>query len=73
MWVPRPGRLAFGMGILLGLLYEHVGINASMAAHAAFDPAALLIIWPVLPTFHTPHQRPLPGAADGSVVWPIVR
>lgn len=39
--------LAFGMGLLPGVLYERLGIAASMAAHAAFDAAAL---WFVRPT-----------------------
>ena len=60
---PTPGKfgyaaLAFGMGMVLGLLYERFGIAASMAAHAAFDMAALLIIRPLLPTFHTTITTP---------------
>jgi membrane protease YdiL (CAAX protease family) len=41
--------LAFGVGLLLGLEYEHLGIAASMAAHFAFDLTALLCIRPLLP------------------------
>jgi len=41
--------LAFGVGLLLGLEYEHLGIAASMAAHFAFDLTALVCIRPLLP------------------------
>jgi CAAX protease family protein len=51
---PTPGKLAyaalaFGMGILLGVLYDQLGIAASMGAHFAFDTTALLLIRPLLP------------------------
>lgn len=48
-----PGKLgyvalAFGMGLLLGILYDRVGIAASMGTHAAFDFMALMVIRPLL-------------------------
>lgn len=48
-----PGKLgyvalAFGMGIVLGVLYDRVGIAASMGTHAAFDFMALMVIRPLL-------------------------
>ena len=42
--------LAFGMGVLLGIEYDHLGIAASMATHFAFDTTALTLIRPLLPT-----------------------
>ena len=52
---PTPGKvayavLAFGMGLLLGLLYDRLGIAASIATHFAFDTVALILISPLLPT-----------------------
>jgi CAAX amino terminal protease family. len=41
--------LAFGMGVLFGIEYDHLGIAASMATHFAFDTTALLLIRPLLP------------------------
>jgi len=35
-------------GILLGLLYQSVGLAASTSAHAAFDAAILLVLAPVI-------------------------
>lgn len=51
---PTPGKVAYaalalGMGLLLGLLYDRVGIAASIGAHVAFDTAALIMIRPLLP------------------------
>lgn len=51
---PTPGKvayaaLAFGMGVVLGLEYEHLGIAASMATHFAFDATALTMVRPLLP------------------------
>jgi membrane protease YdiL (CAAX protease family) len=51
---PTPGKvayalLAFSMGLVLGVLYDRVGIAASMGAHFAFDTVALLLIRPLLP------------------------
>ena len=51
---PTPAKLAyaalaFGMGIFLGLEFEHLGIAASMATHFAFDTTALFLIRPLLP------------------------
>ncbi len=50
---PTPGKLgyaalAFAMGLVLGLLYERLGIAASMGAHFAFDATALLLARPIL-------------------------
>ena len=42
--------LAFTMGLLLGVMYDRLGIAASMGTHFAFDTAALLVIRPLLPT-----------------------
>jgi membrane protease YdiL (CAAX protease family) len=52
---PTPGKLAyaglaFAMGIVLGLEYEHLGIAASMGTHFAFDTTALLLVRPLLPS-----------------------
>ncbi len=41
--------LAFGMGVVLGLLYERLGIAAAIAAHFAFDTVALILVAPLLP------------------------
>jgi uncharacterized protein len=51
---PTPGKaayaaLALGMGLLLGALYDQLGIAASMGAHFAFDTATLILIRPLLP------------------------
>jgi hypothetical protein len=48
---PWPGRDA-----PLGLLYDRLGIAASMAGHFAFDTAALILIRPLLPI-----RQPLRG------------
>ncbi len=50
---PTPGKLAyaglaFGMGLVLGVLYAQLGIVASMAAHFAFDTTALTVGRPLL-------------------------
>lgn len=52
---PTPGKvayalLAFSMGLVLSVLYDQVGIAASMGAHFAFDTVALLLIRPSLPS-----------------------
>ena len=51
---PTPGKLAYavlaiGIGLVLGLRYERLGITASMGAHFAFDLAALILVRPLLP------------------------
>jgi membrane protease YdiL (CAAX protease family) len=56
---PTPGKLAyallaFAMGIVLGLEYEHLGIAASMATHFGFDTTALLAVRPLLSVRATP-------------------
>ncbi|HEU6440643.1 MAG TPA: hypothetical protein VFC12_09450 [Terriglobales bacterium] len=41
--------LAFGMGMLLGVEYDRLGIAALMATHFEFDTTALVLIRPLLP------------------------
>jgi hypothetical protein len=59
---PTPGKVAYAllalcMGLVLGLLYDRLGIAASMAAHFAFDTVALILIRPLLPI-----RQPLRGS-----------
>ncbi len=61
---PSPGKVAYaalalGMGILLGVLYDRLGIAASMGVHFAFDTTALVMIRPLLPARQ---PRPLTSA-----------
>jgi membrane protease YdiL (CAAX protease family) len=42
--------LALAMGLLLGVLYDRLGIVASMGTHFALDTAALTLIRPLLPS-----------------------
>jgi membrane protease YdiL (CAAX protease family) len=42
--------LALAMGLLLGVLYDRLGIVASMGTHFALDTAALILIRPLLPS-----------------------
>src|SRR5262245_34394432 len=41
---------AVAAGMLLGLLYQNVGLLASMSAHAAFDIAILCVLAPAIAT-----------------------
>jgi uncharacterized protein len=49
--------LAFGMGLLLGVAYDRLGIAASMGIHFAFDTVTLILIRPLRPI-----REPLRGA-----------
>jgi membrane protease YdiL (CAAX protease family) len=46
---PAYALLALGMGMVLGVEYDRLGIAASMATHFAFDTTALVLIRPLLP------------------------
>ena len=57
-----PGKIAYLLsavvaGVLLGFMYQRVGLLASISAHAAFDIAILLVLAPAIAT-----------AAGGSMV-----
>jgi uncharacterized protein len=59
---PSAGKLAYaalalGMGLILGVAYDRLGIAASMGIHFAFDTATLILIRPLLP-----NREPLSGA-----------
>ncbi len=41
--------LVFGMGLLLGWLFDNYGIACSMATHFAFDTTALYLVRPLFP------------------------
>jgi membrane protease YdiL (CAAX protease family) len=53
---PTAGKLgyalfAFGMGLVLGVLYGQAGIVAAVVAHASFDTTFYLMIRPLVPSW----------------------